>query len=68
VHVTPFIDMDIPATILDLANIYNKYMDSMTLFLLIGDINYDYKRPLFSHYPHYSNQRGIPAAAVRLGD
>ena len=26
------------------------------------------KRPLFWHYPHYSNQGGGPAGAVRLGD
>jgi arylsulfatase A len=25
-------------------------------------------RPLFWHYPHYSNQGGAPAGAVRLGD
>jgi arylsulfatase A-like enzyme len=25
-------------------------------------------RPLFWHYPHYSNQGGRPSAAVRLGD
>jgi len=26
------------------------------------------QRPLFWHYPHYSNQGGVPSAAVRLGD
>ena len=26
------------------------------------------KRPLFWHYPHYSNQGGDPGSAVRLGD
>jgi arylsulfatase A-like enzyme len=26
------------------------------------------RRPLFWHYPHYSNQGGTPAAAVREGD
>ena len=25
-------------------------------------------RPLFWHYPHYSNQLGRPASAIRLGD
>ena len=25
-------------------------------------------RPLFWHYPHYSNQGGEPGAAVRLGE
>jgi hypothetical protein len=26
------------------------------------------ERPLFWHYPHYSNQGGNPSSAVRLGD
>lgn len=26
------------------------------------------ERPLFFHYPHYSNQGGFPGGAVRLGD
>lgn len=26
------------------------------------------ERPLFWHYPHYSNQGGVPAGAVRVGD
>jgi arylsulfatase A len=26
------------------------------------------ERPLFWHYPHYSNQGGAPGGAVRLGD
>ena len=26
------------------------------------------ERPLFWHYPHYSNQGGSPHGAVRLGD
>ncbi|HWD99783.1 MAG TPA: hypothetical protein VG345_12125, partial [Bryobacteraceae bacterium] len=26
------------------------------------------ERPLFWHYPHYSDQGGRPASAVRLGD
>ncbi|GAB5558993.1 MAG: sulfatase [Synoicihabitans sp.] len=26
------------------------------------------ERPLFWHYPHYSNQGGIPSGAIRVGD
>ncbi|WP_372847332.1 sulfatase [Pontiella sp.] len=26
------------------------------------------ERPLFWHYPHYSNQGGIPGGAIRMGD
>ncbi|VGO15618.1 Arylsulfatase [Pontiella desulfatans] len=26
------------------------------------------KRPLYWHYPHYSNQGGIPGGAIRVGD
>ena len=28
----------------------------------------DYERPLFWHYPHFSNQLGRPAGSVRMGD
>ncbi|GAG86286.1 unnamed protein product, partial [marine sediment metagenome] len=26
------------------------------------------RKPLFWHYPHYGNQGGFPASAIRLGD
>jgi len=35
---------------------------------LFGTGRIDSGRPLFWHYPHFSNQMGRPAGAVRLGD
>jgi len=35
---------------------------------LLGTGRIDAGRPLFWHYPHFSNQMGRPAGAVRLGD
>jgi len=37
------------------------------LLALLGG-NQSPERPLFWHYPHYSDQGGKPAGAVRLGD
>jgi len=39
----------------------------LPMLLGSGEGLYD-KRPLFWHYPHFSNQLGRPAGAVRLGD
>ena len=36
--------------------------------LLSGDSRMGGERPLFWHYPHFSNQLGRPAGAVRFGD
>jgi len=36
--------------------------------LLTGRSNVGEERPLFWHYPHFSNQLGRPAGAVRVGD
>lgn len=36
--------------------------------LLTGEGGYDSSRPLFWHYPHFSNQQGRPAGSVRVGD
>jgi arylsulfatase A-like enzyme len=45
----------------------DQHMDGISLVPLMkgkGKIN---ERPIFWHYPHYSNQGGKPGAAVRLG-
>jgi arylsulfatase A-like enzyme len=36
--------------------------------LLHGQREFPEERPLFWHYPHYSNQGGFPGGAVRIGD
>ena len=44
-----------------------QYVDGVSLVpLLKGGAQPE--RPLFWHYPHYSNQGGAPGGAVRLGD
>lgn len=47
------------------ANIDGKSILPLLLNQLKGN---ETERPLFWHYPHFSNQLGRPAGAVRLGD
>ncbi|MCL1045060.1 sulfatase [Shewanella electrodiphila] len=68
---TPVIATDFYPTLLSLTGLSaepDKHIDGVSLAPLLtgGDINA--KRPLFFHYPHYSNQGGFPGAAVRVGD
>ncbi|MFC7292708.1 sulfatase [Hirschia litorea] len=44
--------------------------DGLDFSVLLKEENYNVAepRPLFWHYPHYSNQGGFPGAAVRLGN
>jgi arylsulfatase A len=41
---------------------------SMVPFLLQPKKQPESERPLFWHYPHFSNQLGRPAGSVRVGD
>lgn len=41
---------------------------SIVPLLLKPEKKQDYERPLFGHYPHFSNQLGRPAGSVRMGD
>jgi arylsulfatase A-like enzyme len=41
---------------------------SIVPLLLQPEKTQDAKRPLFWHYPHFSNQLGRPAGSVRMGD
>ena len=45
-----------------------KDIDGVSLVSLIRDRKPLRPRPLYWHYPHYSNQLGKPAGAVRQGD
>lgn len=67
----PVTSTDFYPTILEMAGIVRmpeQHMDGVSLAsLLKGEGALD-ERPLFWHYPHYSNQGGKPGAAVRLGD
>jgi arylsulfatase A-like enzyme len=67
----PVISTDFYPTILDMAGlepIPGQHMDGVSLVPLITGTGSLQERPLFWHYPHYSNQGGKPGAAVRLGD
>jgi arylsulfatase A-like enzyme len=41
---------------------------SVAPMLLKPETNFMQNRPLFWHYPHFSNQMGRPAGSVRIGD
>lgn len=67
----PVTSTDFYPTILEMTGLDpmpEQHLDGVSLVpLLKGDGPLE-ERPLFWHYPHYSNQGGKPGAAVRLGD
>ncbi|MCB1120319.1 MAG: sulfatase [Verrucomicrobiae bacterium] len=67
---TPVIGTDFFPTLLDLVGLPlrpEQHMDGVSLKpLLLGKSIKP--RPLFWHYPHYSNQRGDPSSIIRQGD
>ena len=66
----PVSGIDIFPTILAYAgeNAINKQLDGINLAPYIRKHTKADERPIFWHYPHYSNQGGNPSSAVRLGD
>ena len=67
---TPVNSPDIFPTLLEVANLTptpGQSLDGSSLVPVFqgGDLP---QRPLFWHYPHYGNQGGAPAAAIRRGD
>ncbi|MFN4260305.1 MAG: sulfatase [Gemmataceae bacterium] len=68
---TPVISMDFYPTLLDIAGLPaqpRQHRDGVSLVPLLKGEKPDQPRPLFWHYPHYSNQGGVPSGAIRLGD
>ena len=65
-----FMNTDYTATILDLLGQKSPDLtDGISIWPMINKPSAkDQNRPLFWHYPHFSNQLGRPAGAVRLGD
>ena len=45
-----------------------QHLDGKSMIPLLMGEEVAEERPLFWHYPHYSNQGGKPGAAIRLGD
>ena len=66
---TPASSPDFFPTILDAANLKPAPEQSLDGISLIPDLTGTPSptRPLFWHYPHYGNQGGAPAAAIRKG-
>ncbi len=67
----PVSSTDFYPTILEMAGIElipDQHRDGVSLVPILtrkGKLN---ERPLYWHYPHYSNQGGKPGAAIRLGE
>jgi arylsulfatase A-like enzyme len=67
----PVISNDLYPTLLELAGVPlppNQAVDAVSLVPLLDRKGPIAERPLYWHYPHYSNQGGRPAGALRSGD
>jgi len=67
---TPVISNDLYPTLLELAGIVpppGQALDAVSLLPLLEAKGTIPERPFFWHYPHYSNQGGRPAGALRSG-
>jgi arylsulfatase A-like enzyme len=64
---TPVISNDFYATFLDAAGIAKHKTQGVSLMPLLMEKEIK-QRSLFWHYPHYGNQGGSPASAIRDGD
>lgn len=66
---TPVCSIDFFPTIMEAAGVSIEHkIDGQSLVPLLnhsGSLNRD---ALYWHYPHYSNQGGIPSGAIRMGD
>lgn len=67
----PVISNDLYPTLLELAGVPvppGQAVDAVSLVPLLDRTGSIPERPLYWHYPHYSNQGGRPAGALRSGD
>lgn len=67
---TPVISTDLYPTLLELSGIVpppGQALDAVSLVPLLEAKGAIPERPFFWHYPHYSNQGGRPAGALRSG-
>jgi arylsulfatase A-like enzyme len=67
----PVTSTDFYPTMLEMAGLDlmpGQHQDGVSLVPLLEGNGKLEERPLFWHYPHYSNQGGKPGAAIRLGD
>jgi arylsulfatase A len=64
---TPVSSVDFFPTFCEAMNVQPGTVDGVSLHPLLEGHKIA-ERPLFWHYPHYSDQGGRPASAIRLGD
>lgn len=69
----PVVSTDLYPTLLSAANLQfqpQQHLDGidLTQFTDSDDRSNLTQRPIYFHYPHYSNQGGFPGAAIRQGD
>jgi len=65
----PVCSIDFHPTILDIARLKPKKMiDGVSLTPLLKQSGSIERDALYWHYPHYSNQGGIPGGAIRVGE
>jgi arylsulfatase A-like enzyme len=67
----PVISTDFYPTILDMAGLplkKDQHRDGVSLVPLLKGATRIDRDAIYWHYPHYSNQGGFPAGAIRMGD
>ena len=64
----PMISVDYFPTILDIARLPKRAVDGVSILPLLTQKGHLNREAIYWHYPHYSNQGGPPAGAVRYGD
>ena len=68
---TPVTSTDFYPTMLEMAGLParpSQHLDGVSLVPLLKGEGGSDDRPIFWHYPHYSNQGDLPGGAIRLGD
>lgn len=67
----PITCMDFYPTILEMANIkipHNTCVDGVSIVPLLKGSKKPLHKDMFFHYPHHSNQKGLPSSAIVRGD
>jgi arylsulfatase A-like enzyme len=64
----PVISVDYFPTILEMAGLPRRAVDGVSFMPLLKQAGSPRRDAIYWHYPHYSNQGGPPAGAIREGD
>jgi len=69
VNSDPVCSIDFLPTLLEIAEIdFEHEVDGVSLVPILRENRPIDREALYWHYPHYSNQGGIPSGAIRMGD